>query len=229
MQASESTTAPTSGGGRPTSYKTADGKRVPGVTTILGRFKESGGLIHWAWNLGIQGIDYKAARDDAGSVGSLAHQWIDDLIHRRPMTPSDLPAAMQEQARAGYRAFDSWAAQSKLRIIDTERALISERHRFGGTYDAIGEANAIPILLDWKSSNRIYPEYVCQLAAYRELLRESGASPCPESACLLRVGKEMGDFHYHSFPSAVLDVGWSAFEHMRALYELDAKLKKVVG
>ena len=27
-----------------------DGKRVPSVTTIIGRFKESGALLRWAWN-----------------------------------------------------------------------------------------------------------------------------------------------------------------------------------
>jgi PD-(D/E)XK nuclease superfamily len=224
--------APTSGGGRPSSYKTADGKRVPGVTTILSRFKESGGLIHWAWNLGMQQIDYKTARDDAGSVGSYAHSLIDDHIHDRPAgaPPESLTENMAASARSALAAFQEWSTQVGLRILDTERALISEKFRFGGTYDAIGEANGKLILLDWKTSNRIYPEYVCQLGAYRQLLREtSDGKPTPDAACLLRVGKEMGDFHYHSFPAQVLDLGWEAFEKMRALYDIDAQLKKVVG
>jgi hypothetical protein len=29
-------------------YRNAEGVRVPGVTTIIGRFKDSGGLINWA-------------------------------------------------------------------------------------------------------------------------------------------------------------------------------------
>ena len=29
-----------------------DGKRVPGTTTIIGRFKDSGGLLYWAFEQG---------------------------------------------------------------------------------------------------------------------------------------------------------------------------------
>ena len=75
--------SPTSGGGRPGVYKLADGTRVPSVTTITGRFKESGALIHWAWNLGMQQIDYKKARDDAADAGHIAHELIDAHIHGR--------------------------------------------------------------------------------------------------------------------------------------------------
>src|SRR6185369_1711903 len=35
-------------------YRTADGKRVPGTTTILDRFKDSGGIIWWANRLALE-------------------------------------------------------------------------------------------------------------------------------------------------------------------------------
>lgn len=60
-----------------TIYKDRSGKRVPSVTTILSRFKESGGLLHWAWNLGIEGKDYRAERDKAADSGTLVHEMID--------------------------------------------------------------------------------------------------------------------------------------------------------
>ena len=35
--------------GRPKAgYKNAAGEKVPGVTTVIGRFKDSGALLHWA-------------------------------------------------------------------------------------------------------------------------------------------------------------------------------------
>lgn len=43
-----------------TGYYTAAGVRVPGVTTVLGRFKESGALIYWSWNLAY--VPYRQAR-----------------------------------------------------------------------------------------------------------------------------------------------------------------------
>jgi hypothetical protein len=231
---------PTSGGGRPTVYKTKDGKRVPGVTTILSRFKESGGLIHWAWSLGIEGKDYRQARDDAAGTGHIVHQWIDDYVHNRVMTfpPEGTTLEQLAQANKGMDSFRSWAEQVKLTFVDTERALVSEEHRFGGTYDSIAYANGVLMQVDWKSGNRIYGEHICQLAAYRQLMRETTpvfdpktgkASVTPNGACLLRVGKEMGDFHYHYFPSEVLAIGWEAFRRMRELYDLDAQIKRVIG
>jgi len=42
--------------------------RIPGTTTVIGRFKESGGLIYWAWDQGQQGLDYRQTRDAAADA-----------------------------------------------------------------------------------------------------------------------------------------------------------------
>ena len=75
-----------------------DGKRVPGVTTILGRFKESGGLIQWAYNCGRDGIDMNAARDNAANAGALAHALIDADIHGADADALELARAGAEVA-----------------------------------------------------------------------------------------------------------------------------------
>ncbi len=70
--------------GRPKSgYRLKDGAKVPGVTSVISRFKESGGLIHWAWKCGVDGIDYRQARDKAAEAGLIAHDMIDAWIHGR--------------------------------------------------------------------------------------------------------------------------------------------------
>lgn len=221
--------AVTSGGGRPSVYKTADGKRVPGVTTILGKFKEPGALMAWAHKLGLEGIDFRKARDDAGDAGTLAHTWIDDEIHGRPMTrPGGATDETCTLAQQGLDAFRRWRDGVKLEILDTERPLVSEQFRFGGTFDALGIANGEKVVLDWKSSNRVYREHVAQCAAYRQLLREHG-HPDVTGARLLRVGKESATFSDHYFPDSVLDIGWSRFMASLALYLTDATLAKATG
>ena len=37
-------------------YFLRDGTKVPGTTTICSAYKDSGGLIHWAWDQGRSGI-----------------------------------------------------------------------------------------------------------------------------------------------------------------------------
>lgn len=219
----------TSGGGRPPAYRTAAGRKVPGVTTILGKFKDPGGLIHWAWELGRDGLDYRDARDDAGTAGHIAHAWIDDEIHDRPLREiDDAGPELLSKAMNGLDAFRDWRRSTNLVIIDTERPLVSELHAYGGTYDALGTVSGNLVLLDWKSGNRVYTEHVAQCAAYRQLIREN-TNHQVSGAHLLRVGKELGDFHHHSYPSTALDMGWERFLASKWLYETDASLKKAVG
>lgn len=221
----------THGGGRPDVYKTKNGKRVPSVTTITGRFKDSGGLIGWAHKMGLEGRDMREEKDDAATAGKVAHAWIDDTIHGRLLTvfrdvepDGDIIAA----ARKALSTFLVWKEQVHLEIIDTERPLISEELRFGGTYDAVGLVSGELALVDWKTSNAVYAEYVVQVAAYSKLYEENFGRPLG-SCHLLRVGKQWGDFHYHYYPLAILEQGWEAFRLMRRLYDIDAVLKKVAA
>ncbi len=55
-----------------TTYKDAEGNRVPSVTTILGILAKPQ-LIPWAFNLGKEGKDMKAVQDSAMSTGTLLH------------------------------------------------------------------------------------------------------------------------------------------------------------
>jgi len=217
-----------SGGGRPKVYKNADGKRLPSVTTITKRFQESAGLIRWAYNCGRDGIDMDRTRDDAADAGGIAHDWIEDTIHGRPLTafPKADPALL-ERASMALEAFLRWRDQVKIEIVETEVPLISERYQFGGTFDALFLIDGALDLGDWKSGNRVYPDHVIQLGGYSLLLRERGTEV--RGAQLLRVDKEFASFAHFAFPRAVLELGEQAFLRQRELYDLDAKLKKVAA
>lgn len=227
-----------SGGGRPKrGYRTADGKRIPGVTTICGRFKDSGALINWAYKCGLDGIDINRARDTAGGAGTLAHELIDAKIHdRAPVLPSASALGMDdaeyteaiERARTAFAAYEDWRETTHLEIVRTEFPLVSERYKFGGTPDALGRIKGRLVLLDWKSSGGVYADYLCQLGGYDLLCTEHNLGPI-EGAHLIRFGKEFADFHHHSWGRAVLNTASEAFLLMRSLYELDAALKKAAA
>lgn len=216
--------------GRPAQgYRLADGTRVPGTTTITGRFKDSGGLIFWAWEQGRDGKDFRETRDAAATAGTLGHEMIEAEIVGRPVViPANVDPKLLELARGAFDSFKVWQEQTKIMIVATEEAMVSEAHRFGGTLDALGVGvDGELAILDWKTSNGIYADYLCQIAAYRALWHETHPDQKKiQRAHLLRVGKEFGDFHHHSWPGPVLDVAWEAFLHMRKLYDLDAQLKK---
>lgn len=204
-------------------YYLADGSRVPSVTTIISRFKEAGGLVHWAWQLGKEGKDYREERDRAADAGTMAHSAVEAWIHKQGFEFTG-DEDVCRKAKKCFEAFLEWANQSNLKVTHTEVGLVSERHRFGGTLDAIliGNSRAMG---DWKSSNRIYGEYLIQLAAYGKLWEENHPDePITGGFHLLRFDKEFGDFHHHYWGE--LDNAWKAFLHLRELYEIDKELKK---
>jgi hypothetical protein len=214
----------------PTSiYRTKDGKRVPGTTTVIGRFKESGGLIHWAWQLGIDGEDYRKVRDKAADAGTIAHLMIERFLHDQDPYAVEGPTELTDLASKGFAAFMLWWENTNVEVEATEIALVSEEYRFGGTPDAIGRIGNSLALLDWKTGNRIYAEHVIQLSCYRHLWEHNYPGKELTRFELLRFGKEFGDFHHHSWPVEVIDLAWESFKHMRELYDLDKKIKRVVG
>lgn len=203
-------------------YYLKDGTRVPSVTTVLGRFKDSGGLIHWAWALGKEGKDYREVRDQAADAGTLAHAAVDDWIHKRPITFEGAPETCTK-AKKAFEAFLEWANQTQLVVTHTEMPLISERHKFGGTFDAIlvkGKRS----MGDWKSSNAIYGEYLAQVAAYGILWEENFPNePIDGGYHLLRFDKIYGDFHQHWWGE--LEAARRYFLNLRSAYEDDKELK----
>lgn len=205
-------------------YRTADGERVPSVTTILGRFKLARPLMIWAWNCGKEGKDINEIADKAASAGTLAHTWIDDTIHGRPLSDTDLPEDQQALARNAYEQFLSWRQRYSLVVHRTELPLVSERYRFGGTMDAV-TVDGQPAILDWKTSAAIYSDYLLQCAAYALLWEETQGQPI-DSAHILRVSKDHADFEHRSFTG--LKEAKEQFLLYVQAYELDKALNKRV-
>ena len=204
-------------------YRLKDGTRVPSVTTVLSRFKDAGGLIHWAWTLGKEGKDYREERDRAADAGTLAHEAVEAFVHGlSPRFGED--AEIAGKAERAYGAFREWATQTQLQVTETEVSMISEKHKFGGTMDALLVSGKRAVG-DWKSSNALYPEYLIQVAAYGMLWEENHPDePITGGYHLLRFDKTYGDFTHKWWGE--LDTAKKAFLLMRELYELDKELKQ---
>lgn len=208
-------------------YFLKDGTRVPSVTTIISRFKDAGALMHWAWEQGRAGVDYRSTRDAAATAGTIAHGAVEAWVHKRPYdwlwAITTAGPDVVERAEKAVGAFQEWARQTRLRVTETEVPLISERHRFGGTLDAmlISEKRAIG---DWKTAKGLYADMLLQIAAYGHLWDETHPEdPVTGGYHLLRFDKEYGDFHAHWWGE--LETAWQAFLHLRALWDLEKELK----
>ncbi len=208
-------------------YRRLSGDRVPGVTTVLGNRKQAGGLIHWAWDLGKQGLDYRKVRDDAADAGTLAHLMVECDIRGRSMPGEDgYPPETYKKARNAFEAYLEWVKQSNLMPAETELSLVSEVYGFGGTLDAMLIGDKL-CLGDWKTSNGIYVEYLAQLAAYGQLWSEHYPSRPIHGYHLIRFSKgDDCDFSHHYWSD--LEDAWKLFYHLLQCYELDKVLKRRV-
>lgn len=156
-----------------TVYRLKDGTRVPGVTTILNELAKPA-LIHWAWGLGIKGIDYRVHRDDLANIGTLAHSMI--LCHLKGTfcETNEYSARQIDKAENCFLKYLEWESKHEIKPILVEKPLISELWKYGGQPDFYGKIDGIPTVMDFKTGKRIYDETLYQLAGYRGLIIEVG-------------------------------------------------------
>lgn len=212
-------------------YKTSDGKRVPGVTTILSRWKESGGLLHWAWSEGREGRDFRETRDAAADAGTCAHamieaDWRNEVFDRQPYREETL-----RKADHAFLAYLSWKQQTGLKIEKSELALVSERYRFGGCMDAVIVGDNL-CLGDYKTSNGIYVDYLLQVAGgYAILWNEHFPERPLHGVHILRFSKPREDadpisFSHHFWSAEVFAPCQEQFVRLREAYDQDKRISK---
>ena len=208
-------------------YKVA-GERVPSVTTILSRFKDSGGLLYWANQAGLDGKTLDEARMPAATAGTMAHDLVEAHINKRPAPPQLIgDKDTIQKAKAAFATYLRWQEMTRVEIRHTEVSLVSPTHKFGGRLDAVGLSGNELVLVDWKTSNAVYADYLFQLAAYKMLWEETYPEhPLVGGFHLCRFAKEEGDFSHHYFPK--LDAEAETFLLMRELFDRVKQTEKRV-
>ncbi len=216
-------------------YFLEDGTRVPGVTTILGTSNDPGGLVHWAWQEGMAGRNYRDTSSRLATAGSIAHELVERYIRqqgKRPTRVRDIERMYEcdkETAQRAFQAFGNflkWVKDKDLSTAHPELSLVSETHKFGGTMDAVNIGNKLAIL-DWKTGKGLYPEYLVQVAAYGILFKENYEymkDGITGGYDIVRFIRDEGDFHHHHFDE--LKDAEEQFLLLRAAYETNKRLKK---
>jgi hypothetical protein len=203
-------------------YQNQKGQRIPGTTGPAKIIEESGGLIEWAYQQGLAGLDYRETRDNAATAGNMVHAAAEAWKRKQPYEWVGDPVLVKK-AQTGYHAFLEWTHQTRLVIEETEMSLVSERWQFGGTFDAtlIGDRR---VMCDYKTAPSLYPQHLLQIAAYGQLWNENfPEKPITGGFYILRFSRDYGDFSAHWFGE--LEDAWEAFQHCLALYNLRTKVK----
>lgn len=214
------TQAPARGGGRPRGYFDDDGVRLPASTTITNRFKDSGGLVQAANNVGLEGKTLEEAWYGARGIGHEVHAMVESFLHGEEVgKPSTL------EAMRGYESFREWWDASNFTVEYTEVPLVSRVHRFGGTPDAVMRDSKERLCLgDWKASNGIFSNYLWQIASYGLLVEEWLEEKLEGGFHIVQFNKATGDFTHKHFPE--LEDAARLFLMFREAYDLDKQVAK---
>jgi hypothetical protein len=208
-------------------YKDSDGKRIPSVTTVLKELGwSSGGLMFWAHSIGLQGLDLNDARQKLADAGTVGHGMAScDITGKDPETAlKDVDPETAEKAKASFASYLSWRRMSRLELVASEVALVSQKLRTGGTLDAVAVFDGAAGLLDFKSSKDLYPDTICQVAAYWRLWEENNPDMPLSHWHVFRWAPD-GGFNHHSLSRAQVEAGWEVFQHCRAIYDLRKRVK----
>lgn len=175
-----------------------NGKSIPGVTTVIGRYKDGSALMQWAHSCGLRQMDYKSESSNAAKIGTAAHDAIERHIKGIPQEPDpvayyELPPGGMIKARRCFEAWKIWNEAVSPQYVDVEPQLVNSEHGYGGTIDAIATIAGKLVLLDWKTSNAIYPETALQVAAYKHLWYNNGGDKI-DHCRIVRFDKSSGSF-----------------------------------
>lgn len=235
--------------GRPSHhYEDADGRRVPGVTTILSDGWPKPALVGWGiksvaeyaldhWDeLGdmaasarlatLKGSPY-AERDAAARRGTEVHNLAEQLVHGQEV---DVPPELAGHVESYVRFLDDYAVEPIL----VERTVVNYTVGYAGTLDLVANLAGIGVALCDVKTNRsgVYGETGMQLAAYRYAevyLDDDGTEvPMPEVDDPCYVIHVRAD-DYDLVPVRADDYVFNRFRHVGVVARASAESKEWVG
>jgi len=148
---------------------------VPSVTWICEHYPKGIGFYKWlsqrSWD------ESEALKEAAGEKGSRVHRAIDDLICGKTILIDSKYAANDEEAKeltvAEYEAvmsFVEWCKDKKPKFLQHDFVVWGDG--YAGTVDALCEIEDKKYIIDFKTSQSIWPSHELQLSAYKHAFDE---------------------------------------------------------
>lgn len=154
--------------------------------------------------------------EEAGAIGHIAHNWIEDfiklLIAKKFDEAFEHAQALPTHPLAANACLAAveWMERHKVIWLETERKIYSRKYRYAGTMDGLALVSSCHnsscqgcrgkaewkdrlTIVDWKTSNYLYLEYLFQTAAYEQAYEEEHGVDV-EDRWVIRLGKEDAAF-----------------------------------
>jgi hypothetical protein len=204
-----------------------DGKRVVSVSTLAKVcYSDPGGLMHYAWKHGMNGVDYKEETKVAQEAGSAAHAQLEALAQTgKPLDLSEQP----ERVRGALQGVAKWWFDCEPTFLASEVMVCSPTLNYAGRFDFLAQVGDDIFIGDLKTTEAgkgwdhfaryKAPAAFFQLAGYGRAYSESCTDePQPTRRAILRVG---ADGSYDWKPDLAPELSMAAFLSKVETYRAD--------
>lgn len=149
---------------------------VPSVTWIASHYPK--GIAYFKW-LADKGWDEaESLKQEAGDKGSKVHYAIEDLVNGKTVKMDDKyinPTTEEEEELTleeyeCLMSFSGWFNAVKPKVIETEVTVFNDEYNYAGTIDLICEINRELWIIDYKTSQSVWPSYEIQVSAYKQAI-----------------------------------------------------------
>jgi hypothetical protein len=172
---------------------------------------------------------HKDKLEEAGNIGHIAHAWIEQYINAiisKDQTVIDnllwnMP--YDDKARSACNAALTWMKNHNVNWISTERKIYSRKYKYAGTMDGLAWVDSCTdpfccpnpfkrrlAIIDWKTSNYLYPEYLMQTASYEAAYEEETGEDV-EDRWIIRLNKEDAKFETWHLEEECFEPDFAAF------------------
>lgn len=203
-------------------YYLSNGVQVSGCSSIAKMGDSYEGIIYWAWDLGMKGINYKGVRDAAADSGQIAHFRADCFLKGAEPDLREFTDEEIAKSDPSYEKFLNFWEREKLTLVSQEEQLVHDKLKFGGTLDLRAkDENGKNVLLDWKTSKKVYNGHKWQLGGYELLCNFNHPEEKIDRRGIIRIGREKDDvFHPHWITQGKSEGYMRIFEAQVNLYNI---------
>jgi Skp family chaperone for outer membrane proteins len=173
---------------------------------------------------------HKDTLEDAGDVGHMAHDWIERYI-KAVLAKEDAAQQVliaekcpEERAANAVTAMLAWKTAHNVRWIATEKKCYSKEHNCSGTMDGLALVDSCSdptcckvsfkdhlSLIDWKTSNYLYVEFLFQTAGYMGFHLEEFPATLIIDRWIIRLGKDDAEFDPWYLPAETFEPDYEGF------------------
>jgi len=129
------------------------------------------------------GTKAEAIKQAAGDKGSKVHLAIEDMIRGKMVRMEDkyLNKTTNEEEELTLEeynclmGFADWVKERKPKFIKSEFVIFDDSIGYAGTVDCLCEIDGKIYIVDFKTSQNIWPEYELQLSAYKHAIGDPNA------------------------------------------------------